>query len=205
VRRLPDSASYAFLTTVRLTAEPASGQSFIRWLGDAEGTATQTTVRVRDGTAVTARFAAQALSLAQWRLLYFTMAELADSGVSGLDADPDRDGYTNAAEYTFATHPRQASGSERLRIHAAAVDGGPAFVCEYLRPANCADVSYRVECSRDGVTWAHNEDGSGIRVSRTLSWTPLSAGRERVTVQLFPDDPELGRVFARIHAQIGAL
>lgn len=202
VHRLPDQAFYAHRDSVQLRAEGLGGQTFLRWLGDAEGTSSQTTVRVYRNMQITARFAAQSLSYASWRLLHFTAVELADPEISGIGADPDRDGYTNGAEYMFNTHPRQPSEAERIRVRLGDVDGQPAFLCEYVRPIGCADVAFRVECSRDGVHWTWNDDGSGERVTRTIGWTSSGLNGERVTVQLFPDAPSVSRVFTRVHAEI---
>ncbi|MSU19810.1 MAG: hypothetical protein EXS30_00255 [Pedosphaera sp.] len=48
-------------------------------------------------------------AFAAWKALYFTAAELADPNFSSSDADPDRDGHSNAQEFIAGTHPQESS------------------------------------------------------------------------------------------------
>lgn len=59
---------------------------------------------------------------AAWNTLHFTAAELADPTISGGDADPDGDGFTNDEEFQFQTDPRNASSMPKLQ-GSVAVDG----------------------------------------------------------------------------------
>jgi hypothetical protein len=53
-----------------------------------------------------------------WKAQHFTAAEQANPELSGDNADPDRDGYSNRQEFLCGTNPRD--GSDRLQIGAAA-------------------------------------------------------------------------------------
>jgi hypothetical protein len=49
----------------------------------------------------------------QWKMQYFTAEELLDPDISGDDADPDGDGFTNKEEFQAGTDPRNAES----RLH----------------------------------------------------------------------------------------
>ncbi len=51
---------------------------------------------------------------AAWNTNHFSAAELADPAVSGSDADPDGDAFTNGQEFQFQTNPRSAASQPRL-------------------------------------------------------------------------------------------
>ncbi|PYI86454.1 MAG: hypothetical protein DME26_09005, partial [Verrucomicrobia bacterium] len=57
-----------------------------------------------------------------WRTTYFTAAELANPAVSGPDADPDGDGFTNYQEYLSGTDPRDPQSY--LKIEPPQLAGG---------------------------------------------------------------------------------
>lgn len=52
---------------------------------------------------------------AAWNASYFSAAELADPAISGGDADPDGDGFTNDEEFQFQTDPLDASSLPKLQ------------------------------------------------------------------------------------------
>ncbi|MEO5720921.1 MAG: PKD domain-containing protein [Chthoniobacterales bacterium] len=51
------------------------------------------------------------LSLAEWRRIHFSAAELKDAAISGNLADPEGDGLTNLAEYKLGTNPKLPDAS----------------------------------------------------------------------------------------------
>jgi hypothetical protein len=51
----------------------------------------------------------QAATFDDWRLLYFDSTQLADSSISGWDADPDHDGIPNFSEFALGTDPWEPS------------------------------------------------------------------------------------------------
>ncbi|MDA1272863.1 MAG: lamin tail domain-containing protein [Verrucomicrobia bacterium] len=66
-------------------------------------------------------------ALRAWRSDYFTAAELADSALSGNEADPDGDGHTNYEEFLSGTDPRDST--ESLRIESASIlDGAQVLI-----------------------------------------------------------------------------
>jgi hypothetical protein len=84
-----------------------------------------------------------------WRRLRFSTNDLANSTVSGADADPDGDGISNLAEYALGLEPNQ-SNSGSLKI-VATVAGGVSV--RYNRLAVLGDIQFSWQTSKDLVHW----------------------------------------------------
>ena len=67
---------------------------------------------------------------ASWKAANFTASELADPNISGDDADPDGDGFSNVAEFTAGTNPRD--GKSYLSVGAISTDTGFALQFEAM-------------------------------------------------------------------------
>jgi hypothetical protein len=52
-----------------------------------------------------------------WRFRYFTPEELEDETISGPDADPDDDGFSNRDEFKAGTDPRDAASVLRVKVN----------------------------------------------------------------------------------------
>ena len=78
-----------------------------------------------------------------WRDQQFTAQQLLDASISGRDADPDFDGYSNLLEYALGLDPLTQSFSEPPII-TISQDGR---VITYSRPAARSDLTYSVEGS----------------------------------------------------------
>lgn len=87
-----------------------------------------------------------------WRTGVFTSAELASDAVSGALADPDGDGLPNLVEYALGLHPKTAD-APALTIERAATE----WIVRYARPADRADLGYRIEASGDLQTWTADD------------------------------------------------
>ena len=151
---------YAFGSTVQVTAVPDGEASFIRWGGLLQSTTSVETLRIpfRDGCSLTARFSDRPDFFSDWRTRYFNATELADPAISGLNADADSDGFTNAAEYAFGTNPAAAESGNSIGIEKVEkVETTTVVTLEYSRPTNAADISYQLRVSSDLKTW---NDGS---------------------------------------------
>lgn len=90
-----------------------------------------------------------AAGFSAWRNLKFSIAELADVTISGPNADPDGDGYSNFLEYALGLEPNNPDSIGLPEVGATATE----LTYTYARPADRADVTYAVEVSHDLVTW----------------------------------------------------
>ena len=119
------------------------------------------------------------LSGDDWRLIYFTTAELADDSVSGWTADPDRDGNSNAVEFALGTNPRDAasrSDPDRIIVEFSGDDYQALSIARRANHLATVDV----ELSQNLVTWQSGapalvvvEDTPGTLVVRSA--TPLGS------------------------------
>jgi hypothetical protein len=159
-------------------------------------------LRVRKGTKLTARFSVSPDYFTTWRPEHFTTAELSDLGISGLDADPDGDLLTNAAEYAFGSDPRSATGNQAVEMQPAQGDTGPRIHAAYVRPKNALDVDYRLLLTPDFVTWNENGDGTGIVYTREMAVESIDDDLEKVTLELYPEDTPPGQIFLKLTATI---
>jgi len=93
----------------------------------------------------------------QWKARYFTSTELADASVSGDNADPDADGFSNYQEYVSGTDPRDVRS--RLQIDSTAWVGGPGSGAQ-IRFTAVAGRSYTVQYrdSLSGGAWLKLHD-----------------------------------------------
>jgi hypothetical protein len=129
---------------------------------------------------------------ARWKTMHFSLAELSDPAVSGDDADPDGDGWSNLMEYALGGDCRTASELREddalplaPRLLAPATIGAPWRLCYFRRPAGSnVDVSYTVEsCSSlDPPSWSPETGAEELQSSPTgweLVCVPLTSGKTR--------------------------
>ena len=160
----PDQASYQLGDMVTVTATPGENSHFVRWSGVVNSIESTSVFRIRGRSELVARFSDRPDYFSEWRTRYFSQAELADPSISGLGADPDGDGFTNAAEYAFGTNPIVAEAGRSIQIRMAdPSEGNSTMLIEYQRPVNAADISYNLLASTSLGRW---EDG----VSGTLKF-----------------------------------
>ncbi|HNQ74802.1 MAG TPA: exo-alpha-sialidase [Verrucomicrobiota bacterium] len=102
-----------------------------------------------------------------WKAEQFSPEQLMDPGISGPDADPDGDGFTNQAEFTAGTNPLSAASRLQLRI-------SPTPTNVLLSFDGVANKSYTIEQRADWHTaeWSRWRDFAAL-TSNTLIATPL--------------------------------
>lgn len=115
-----------------------------------------------DGDPYAIRYAlAPAVIYDGWSIAHFSGAEIADSSISGLTADPDGDGICNAAEYYYTKNPRRPDYSSLFscRTYTAAppAPSGSTGVTASIGFNHRQNFGFipiqRWECSPDGTTW----------------------------------------------------
>jgi hypothetical protein len=85
-----------------------------------------------------------------WRGLEFTTDELLDANISGPNADPDSDGYSNLIEYALGLEPKEVNITG---LPSTSVQGAD-WVYTYTRPSDRTDITYAVECSTNLTSWS---------------------------------------------------
>ncbi len=198
----PERECYGLDESVSLTAIPTNGAHFIRWLGTLPGREPAITVSIEPDIAQVARFSTEPDYYRTWRPACFSPEELGQEHIAGLDADPDRDGLSNAAEYAFGTNPRNPDNEYRPRGRAVSVNSERQNWLSYVRPRDALDVEYKVLVSQDLQNWHFNGDGSGLTYSEFVSALPLDDDLEEVSLVLYPDSNAPRMVFVRISASL---
>ena len=106
-------------------------------------------------------------TFASWRASLFDSQQLADPGVSGDDADPDKDGLSNLLEYALHADPLQPStGCEPYGV---TEEGQLSLV--YIKVLAATDLTYSVEKSSGLSLWPNAEPTLEILTSDGVTQT----------------------------------
>ncbi len=148
---VPNSGTALMGSNVLLAATPAAGWEFERWDGDSSGTSTTVSLAMTANKLVRAYFRQ---TIAGWKQQHFNATELAQSAISGDEADPDGDGVPNWQEFAHASKPLDAGSTGRGII---ARDGNEMVVV-FTRHQNPAGGA-RVDCqaTRTLAAWGADE------------------------------------------------
>lgn len=101
----------------------------------------------------------------EWKAAHFTAEELDLPEISGPDADPDHDGWSNLFEYAFNLNPkaREAVGGSRTSTYQVESEhdfSGTVATFTYPWAAKRPGVSVWAERSNDLIHWTRNGIGS---------------------------------------------
>ena len=108
---------------------------------------------------------------------WFTVAQLADSNVSGLLADANGDGLKNLLAYATGISPWIQATAANGGLPTAQIQNG-YLTLTYTRLRTRLDIAYAVEVTGNLTTW-----NSGSVFSTDLSVTPIDATREQVVAR----------------------
>ncbi len=125
-----------------------AGEHTLTWTytKDASGTAGQDRAWVDEVTVTPGT----ALSLSAWSSVWFSPAELANALVSGPDADPDGDGFSNLIEFGLGGNPRKGDAAQCL--WASAFEGQDPVV-RFARSPTADGIIVEARVSPDMQTW----------------------------------------------------
>lgn len=118
-----------------------------------------------------------------WLAANFTAAERADPLISGDEADPDNDGYTNEEEFRFQTNPRNAASTPKFGAGILHLDGTLTIDFDAPFPVDSPACLPSIEASPDLLTWTTLPETDYREVARQASLD----GTSRLTVRLLDD------------------
>jgi hypothetical protein len=104
----------------------------------------------------------------EWRRRHFTAAELANTAVSGWNADADNDGISNALEYAFGTDPKAPNGQNPVQIQFNTSSSTPGITLTIPRD-ECTRSFIGLEYSTDLVAWFNAGAGANYTEETALS------------------------------------
>jgi hypothetical protein len=84
-----------------------------------------------------------------WLVARFSTDELNNPLTSGVNADPDADGWSNLMEYALGLEPKVANTTALPQVTTSASE----WVYTYTRPGDRSDVTYAVEASTTLASW----------------------------------------------------
>jgi surface-anchored protein len=132
-----------------------------------------------------------------WRLAEFSAPQAADPLVSGPNADPDLDGFTNLQEYAFGGDPLVPDApllQPRVEI------AGGKWRLHFRQRQDASDLSFTVESTpslaAESVAW------STQGISQTSESLPVDAPPSVDEVAFEADLPSSGQAFQRIRVQL---
>lgn len=185
VSMLPDPTYARLGAPITLTAIPDPENYFVRWTGALASPEPSKVFVIRAPAEITARFSDRPDFFSEWRGRFFSPTELADPAISGLEADPDGDGITNAGEYAFGTDPTVFNGRGGFRI----LPGGrpkqdASLRLEYLRPVYAADIGYILRAREPLGAWSDGNSGDVAFSTVEENVVPQGGDMEKVTLRV---------------------
>ena len=135
-------------------------------------------------------------TFATWGERYFDARELADDTISGVGADPDKDGRDNLIEYGMGSDPTSADFGDATTVESINGAAGIGFDLSLT----AIDLTYQVEVSSDLGSWLTNS--KGVTVTEIESTRRAQDGlTDRITVRDL-QALENGRRFLRVRFEL---
>lgn len=176
-----DDGIYVAGTTAQLTAVPLPGWTFSGWSGALAGNESVKSLLMNSPKVVTARFS---LGLDAWKDQMFSVAERADSAISGDNVDADGDSLETWREWLRGSDPKSPGSHGQGPLHRE----GQWVVMNYTRMENMPPGhSVQVSASSDLINW-----------SVPLDERIVGSANGVETIEVRVDVTERPRIFLRI-------
>jgi len=150
VTRVPDTATYAYGSTVSLTAAPATGFEFLRWENGATGTNAAIDVTVNGNKNITAVFSP---------IHYSLTTAVTPEGVGSITLNPEGGSYENGTEVTVTAVAAEGAefdhweGALTGSTNPAVVDmNANKTLTARFKPVGCALTAINATMPADGST-----------------------------------------------------
>lgn len=123
-----------------------------------------------------------------WRSSQFSLADLADSNISGDQADPDKDGIVNLLEFALNLPPKNPSASGGPAVTTQNVSGSNYLTLTFRRRTPTLDLTYQAQTNGTlPGTWLSNaiqvgspiNNGDGTETVTFRDTTPLTSAAMR--------------------------
>lgn len=106
------------------------------------------------------RIAKPGEDIAAWKAKFFSAEEATQDSVSGLNADPDRDGQRNLLEYALGGNPKAFDPRPLVEVALVTVDGKNYAAVSFMRRKN-SEAEIEVERSTNLASWSGFDDAVG--------------------------------------------
>jgi hypothetical protein len=128
-------------------------------------------------------------SFDEWRIVYFTAAQLADPGISGPNADPEHDGTSNFWEFALGRSPIVTDSPPVCAVTLANDNGsGPYLTLQYRRNLGAVGLQYHVDTAGELGSWTLDgsvpvgtpvNNGDGTETVTRRDTEPASSSNQR--------------------------
>jgi hypothetical protein len=98
-------------------------------------------------------FEVRPYGFSQWQALHFDAEELADSEISGVQADPNQNGFDNQTEYALGRDPLAEDSDRAKSLPSIRLDEAGALHLDYTDSPNASEISMAPWTSIDLVDW----------------------------------------------------
>ena len=161
--------------------------------GDASATELEIVWTVEGATSILARFQRVLSNVEKWQRVVFSTDDLENPLVSGLSADPDRDGHSNFFEFAMGGDPWIQDQPGRPMLESRRGDGDDVFEFSFEYPTEREDdVSLFIEHSTDLIEWHRTGQPGAAVLTKPIKIEPLGEGLQRAYHRIYKGQVSVG-------------